>query len=108
MPHIGSSILQIDQACSVFYILLVYVSSTNLSGIGLTSSIRISTSVKSFFKCSRSRHKHRVYSNTDGTMLSTGNTAYNRFHKHVINAGRCKDEVWVVTFLPSCTVERFY
>ena len=28
----------------------------------------------------------------------------NRFHTHVINVVRCKDEGWVVIFLPSCTV----
>ena len=62
---------------------------------------------KSSSECSRSRHKHNVYSDTDGVKLSTGDRGQNRLHTHVINAGRCKDGVWVTTFLPFCTVERF-
>ena len=62
---------------------------------------------KSSSECSRSRHKNRVYSDTNGAMLSTGDRVSNRLHTHVINTGRCKNEIWVVTFFPSCTVERF-
>ena len=41
-----------------------------------------------------------VYSDTDGEMLGTGGYSLNRLHTHITYAGRCKYEVWLVTFLP--------
>ena len=92
MPHIGSSILQIDQACHGFLhppwymipechtydfdkCLVVILSRVNVLNnyvnVCCVSTAVFLSRVKSFSECSRSRHKHMVYSDTHGAMLST-------------------------------------
>ena len=45
--------------------------------------------------------------NTDRAMLGVRDRVHDLLLTHVRDDSRCKDEILVVAFLPSCTVERF-
>ena len=49
----------------------------------------------------------RVGTNIDGAVLGVLDMAHECLLTHDRDAYRCKDEIWVVAFLPSCTVELF-
>ena len=69
------------------------------------SSIVCLPQVKSSSECSKSGHKHRIYSDTDGAMLSSVcgiESMIDFLHMFAM------PEVWVVALLPICTVEIFW
>ena len=51
------------------------------------------------------RNYYWLHANTDRTVLCAWDRVHDRLLTHVCNAIRCEDEVWVVAFLPSRTVE---
>ena len=51
------------------------------------------------------RNYYWLHANTDGAVLCVWDRVHDRLLTHVCDAIRCKDEVWVVAFLPSRTVE---
>ena len=53
----------------------------------------------------RLRNYYWLHANTDGVVLCVWDRVYDRLLTHVCDALRCEDEVWVVVFLPSRTVE---
>ena len=117
MPPIGASILQIDQKCNGFYIPLVYDPRCHTYGFDkslvvpwnmvnfLNKDINVCCvsipvclpQVKSSYEWSRSRHKHRVYSDTDMPMLSTGDIyiGFRTEFTHMLSM--LEDEVYIVS-----------
>ena len=51
------------------------------------------------------RNYYWLHANTDGAGLCVWDRVHDRLLTHVCDALRCEDEVWVVAFLPSRTVE---
>ena len=45
---------------------------------------------------------------TDREVLGVRDRVQDLLLTHVCDIFRCKDEIWVVAFLPSCTVEGFW
>ena len=54
------------------------------------------------------RNYYWLNDNIDGAVLSVWDRVHDWLLTHVCDAIRCEDEVWVVSFLPSRTVEWFW
>ena len=53
------------------------------------------------------RNYYWLHANTDGVVLCVWNRVHDRLLTHVCDGIRCEDEVCVVAFLPSRTVDDF-